>query len=133
MSPAYFARLHLTGKCFSAWCSSHRSSDPYPWLRVNLSSPRYILFVATQGSDKEQDRYHVSSYYLSYLHEDDGKATNYTENGNLKVEKLKSRSLGGCIIGCLSKRVVNNCNVGNGMRTISSSTALKLRCVKFWE
>ena len=95
MSPAYFARLHLTGRCFSAWCSSPRSSDPYPWLRVNLSSPQYILFVATQGSDKEQDKYHVSSYYLSYLHEDDGKATNYTENGNLKVEKLKSRSLGG--------------------------------------
>ena len=95
MSPAYFARLHLTGKCFSAWCSSPRSSDPYPWLRVNLSSPQYILFVATQGSDKEQDKYHVSSYYLSYLHEDDGKATNYTENGNLKVEKLKSRSLRG--------------------------------------
>lgn len=133
MSPAYFARLHLTGKCFSAWCSSRRSSDPYPWLRVNLSSPQYILFVATQGSDKEQDKYHVSSYYLSYVHEDDGKATNYTENGNLKVEKLKSRSLGGCIIGCLSKRVVNNFYVEKSRRTISSSTALKLRCVKFWE
>lgn len=72
-------------------------------------------------------------YYFSYFYEDDGKVINYIENGNLKVEKLKFRSLGGCIIGCLLKRVGNNCNVENGMCIILSFIVFKLRCVIFWE
>ncbi|XP_022800570.1 uncharacterized protein LOC111338360 [Stylophora pistillata] len=85
MSPAYFARLHLTGECFSAWCPRPRSQDPHPWLSVNLNSLNQILFVATQGSDNGQDKTHVLSYYLSYVHEEDGTIRNYTENGNLKI------------------------------------------------
>ena len=92
MSPPHFARLHFTGPCLSAWCSKPRSQDPHPWLRVSLGNPQYILFVATQSSDSEQNKYLVLSYYLSFVDSDDGKLKNYTENGKLKVEELKSRS-----------------------------------------
>jgi len=52
---------------------------------VNLGTPQFILFVATQGSENNQNKYFVLSYYLGYVDVDDGKWKNYTENGKLKV------------------------------------------------
>ena len=66
MSPAHFARLHLPGLCFSAWCTKPRSEDKYPWLRVHLGAEYYILFVATQGSGNEPNQYFVFKYKLRY-------------------------------------------------------------------
>ncbi|KAJ7389040.1 phosphatidylethanolamine binding [Desmophyllum pertusum] len=85
MSPPHFARLSFTGPCLSAWCSKPRSQDPHPWLRVRLGNPQYILFVATQSSDSEQNKYFALSYFLSFVDENDRKWKNYTEKGNLKV------------------------------------------------
>ena len=86
MSPPHFARLNLLGLCLSAWCSKPRSEDPHPWLRVSLGIPQYILFVATQGSENNQNKYFVLSYFLGYVDVDDGKWKKYKENGKLKVD-----------------------------------------------
>lgn len=88
MTPPHFARLNFSGLCLSAWCSKPHSEDPHPWLRVSLGTPQYILFVATQGSESDQNNTFVLSYYLSYVDADDGKLKNYTENRKLKVDSL---------------------------------------------
>ena len=88
MAPPHFARLSLPGLCLSAWCSKPRSEDPHPWLRVSLGTPQYILFVATQGSENNQNKYFVLSYYLAYVDVDDRKWKNYRENGKLKVDNF---------------------------------------------
>jgi len=55
---------------------------------VNLGTPQYILFVATQGAENNQNKYFVLSYYLSFVDVDDGEWKRYTENGKLKVDNF---------------------------------------------
>ena len=92
MSPAYFARLHFPGACFSAWCSKPRSVDKYPWLSIDLGATYYVLFVATQGSaDNEQNKYFVFKYKLRYSpHKSPWPLMNYKEKGKQKVCNCKS-------------------------------------------
>ena len=102
ISPSHFARLSLSGPCLSAWCSKHRSEDPHPWLRVSLGDPQYILFVATQGSDSDQNKYFVMSYYLSFV-DVEGQWKNYTEKGKLKVITFRLKNSWNVKVGLLNK------------------------------
>lgn len=86
MSPPYFARLHLPGTCFSAWCSKPHRYDSYPWLSVNLGDEYYILYVATQGSGSKQNEHFVFRYKLRYsLEQNASNWYNYEEKGRSKV------------------------------------------------
>ena len=85
MSPPHFGRLQFPGTCFSAWCSKTRSYDKYPSLTVTLGASYYILFVATQGSDNEQNKHFASSYLLHYRLDDDDSWELYKEKGVKKV------------------------------------------------
>lgn len=84
MSPPHFGRLLFPGACLSAWCSKPQSEDKYPWLIVDLGTEYYVLFVATQGSNSEQNEDFVFKYRLKYdIHHP------YRENGMIKVPLAK--------------------------------------------